>query len=72
MDACIKFSKTHAGKDDAEFRSTVGIGRCEEVYNHYIKMEARRLEAKEKEEESKKTEVLEAKDVAEEKPEDMV
>ena len=71
LDACIKYSKTPAGKNEAEFRSTVGMGRCEEVWNHYIKMEAKRLEAKDKDEVAKETEELEGK-IVEEKPENMV
>jgi hypothetical protein len=47
LDACIEYSKEQFGKEEY-FDREHGLGKLEEVYSHFIKMEPKRLEEKRK------------------------
>jgi hypothetical protein len=51
LDACVEYSKKQVGKEP-EFDREYGFGKSEEVYNHFIYMEYKRLEESGKAEEA--------------------
>jgi len=72
LDACVEYSKQQVGKKEEEFDREHGLGKSEEVYSHFIRMESKRLEEKRKVEEESGAKVPEEKAVPEEKIADMV
>jgi hypothetical protein len=72
LDACVEYSKEQVGKKEEEFDREHGLGKSDEVYSHFIRMESKRLEEKRKAEEESGAKVPEEKAVPEEKIADMV
>jgi hypothetical protein len=48
LDACIEYSKEQVGKKEEDFDREHGLGKLEEIYSHFIRMEPKRLEEKRK------------------------
>jgi hypothetical protein len=48
LEACVEYSKRQIGKQEPKFDREYGLGKSEEVYRHYIRMESKRLEENEK------------------------
>jgi hypothetical protein len=72
LGACVEYSKRQVGKKEPVFDREYGVGKSEEVYRHFIRMESKRLKGKGEEGEAGAVKVSQEKTVSEEKMANMV